>query len=97
MISSQRLCHGATIDMLGHSLWLQCDLIVTILSLSSRFRLTKKGGLVDLHGIWTLKSELWDCESALLSLSHVYYPIKCIDIAACCRTHPKIEQLLDKA
>jgi len=83
--------------MMGHSLWLRGDLTVKILSLSSNFLLTKKGGLMDLRGTWTVKSELWAYESALSSPSHLYYPIECINIVACCKTHLKRSPSLNKA
>ena len=42
---------------------------------------------MDLHGNWTLKSELWTCESTLLSPSHFCYPIECTNTVTCCKTH----------
>ena len=75
--------------MMGHSLWLRCDLTVKTLPVSSNFLLTKKGGLVDLHGTWTVKSELWACESPVSTPSYLYYPVECVNISARCKIHPK--------
>jgi len=83
--------------MRRHSLWLRCDLTVKTLPLSSNFMLTNKGGLVDLRGAWTVKSELWACEFALSSPLHLYYPVECINIAACCNIHLKRSPSLAKA
>jgi len=82
--------------MMGHFLWLRCDLTVKTLSLSSNFLLTKKGGLLDLRGTWTIKNELWACKSALSSPSHFYYPIECINTTTCYKTRPKRSPSLDK-
>jgi len=85
--------------MMGHSLWLWGDLIVKTLPLSSNFLLTKKGGLEDLCGLcgtWTLKSELWASEFALLSSSHPCYPVNYTNIAACCRIIQKDRHLWTK-
>jgi len=61
------------------------------------FKFSVDQGLLDLRGTWTVKSELWACESAFSSPSYLYYLVKCINIAACYKIHPKRLSSLDKA